>query len=191
MKTFLKITLFSAIIFGLIGCEIADTTPLEESPVDNTKMSSEAESTYPVETEDSTQSYPVGEISKTEMPGYLLPGFITSTPDASLANIIISEVKHENGVEIITLENIGESTQDISAFMIYSPALDTRKILSQNLILDPGETYNLYNGPDTSAYPYEQRWLPQTILNDAMDEVWLTNDSARIIYYFIYYPPVP
>jgi len=191
MKNLLKTILFSAIIFVLMGCGFSQKTTLDEFPADQTKISSETESTYPVETEDTAQSYPVEEIHNTEIPGYLLPGFVTSTPDVSMVNIIISEVKHENGVEIITIENRGESTQDISAFMVYSPALDERKILTQKLILDPGGTYHLYNGTDTSAYPYEQRWLQQTILNDAMDEVWLTNDSARIIYYFVYYPPVP
>jgi|GEM_PF-1160666 hypothetical protein len=191
MKLSIKIFVFGLIIISLMGCSEAKTPSPDEPPNDQTEYSEETEIGYPISPEGSTnQGYPLENNESTEIPAYLLPEFITATPDPALVSIIISEVRHENGLETIVIKNIGEEQQDISAFMIYSPAIDDRKILPQNIVLDTGDTFMLYNGPDTSAYPESQRWLKETILNEALDEVWLLNDAARIVYYFVYYPPV-
>ena len=120
----------------------------------------------------------------------MIPGFVTMTPDADLSSIIVSDVKHEGDVESIYITNISADTHDISKYMIYSPASDARKILPNNLILEPGETYVLYNGTSLENYPVDQRWLDTPVLTQALDEVWLTNSAARILYYFIYYPSI-
>jgi hypothetical protein len=65
-----------------------------------------------------------------------------------------------------------------------------RKILPSNLILEPGESFVLYNGPELEKYPEDQRWLDESVLTEVLDEVWLTNAAARIIYYFVYYPSI-
>ncbi len=137
-----------------------------------------------------TTTYPLGAEQETPVPAYMVPGFITMTPDANLTSIIVSEVRHEGDVESIYITNISSTTQDISSYMIYSPKLDVRKILPSNLILEPGESFILYNGADLEKYPVEQRWLGEPVLTEMLDEVWLTNSAARIMYYFIYYPSI-
>jgi hypothetical protein len=192
MNTTVKMLLIGLIIATLMGCSNLETATPDESTSGQTEFPGETELAYPVNTDDmSNQAYPLENRENTEIPAYLLPGFSTATPDPAMVDIIISEVKHENGLEIIVIKNIAEKTIDISSFMIYSPAFDDRKILPQNLFLESGDTFELYNGPESSEYPESQRWLTQTILNQALDEVWLLNDAARIIYYFVYYPSVP
>lgn len=137
-----------------------------------------------------SNAYPVETAQETQVPAYMVPGFITSTPDASLSSIIVSEVQHKDGVESISIKNISPSTQDISAYMIYSPKLDVRKILPSDLILEPGDSFVLYNGANLDKIPEDQRWLEAPVLTEVLDEVWLTNAAARIIYYFIYYPSI-
>ena len=191
MKTIVKTTLIGMIIATLIGCSNTKTVTPEEFTANQTELSEDTESAYPANTEEMTdQAYPLENRENTEITAYLLPGFSTPTPDPAMVSIIISEVRHENGLETIVIKNISDETMDISSYMIYSPAVDDRKILPQNLTLESGETFMLYNGPGSSEYPESQRWLTQTILEQALDEVWLLNDAARIIYYFIYYPAV-
>lgn len=191
MKTFLKTVLIGMIIATLIGCGNTNTVTPDEYTINHTELPEDTESAYPVNTEEMTdQAYPLENRENTEIPAYLLPGFSTPTPDPEMVSLIISEVRHENGLETIVIKNISGETMDISSYMIYSPAVDDRKILPQNLTLESGETFMLYNGPGSSEYPESQRWLTQTILEQALDEVWLLNDAARIIYYFIYYPAV-
>ena len=93
-------------------------------------------------------------------------------------------------METIYIKNISSTSQDISNYMIYSPKLDVRMIFPSNLILQPDETFALYNGENLENYPEAQRWLAEPALTDTLDEVWLTNSAARIIYYFIYYPSI-
>jgi len=146
---------------------------------------------YPVpDTYVDPNAYPFQAEQETPVPAYMVPGFITMTPDASLTSIIVSEVQHENDVESIYIKNISSDTQDISNYMIYSPKLDLRKILPSNLILEPGESFVVHNGADLEKFPVDQRWLDAPVLTEVLDEVWLTNAAARIVYYFIYYPSI-
>ena len=189
MITFRKIVLLLLLIVVVAGCSPKSTpVPQSTEPAVNPLPELTA---YPIpETNIESNAYPFQTGQDTPVPAYLVPGFITNTPDASLVSIIVSEVQHEDDMESITIKNISSSTQDISSYMIYSPKLDTRKILPSNLILEPGESFVLYNGANLEKYPEEQRWLDAPVLTEALDEVWLTNSAARIIYYFIYYPSI-
>lgn len=189
MKTFRSFALLILLAVVVAGCtskpspEPLTTQSATFPPADQTA--------YPVPggyTE--SETYPLLEAQQTPVPAYLVPGFITNTPDAALVSIIVSEVQHEEGVEIIYIKNISSTSQDISSYMIYSPKLDVRMILPSNLILQPDETFALYNGENLESYPESQRWLAEPVLTETLDEVWLTNSAARIIYYFIYYPSI-
>ncbi len=135
--------------------------------------------------------YPVnpGESNIENKPGYLQPGFITPTPDPALVSVIVSNVEHEGQLEKITLKNISNQRQDIGAFMLFSPELSDRFVLPVDLVLDPEETFTIYNGA-ADQLPQEQVWLEQPILTQPGDEVWLVSRSGAIEYYYIYYPPV-
>ena len=186
MKT-LKLLLILLFLGILTGCG----APALETAKPMVTLENPMDSLYPIETESNINSaYPIDEPKVNGTPAYMLPGFITATPDASVVSIVVSEVRHENEVESIHITNISSEPQDISAFMVYSPKLDLRKILPNNLVLNPGKSFVVYNGADTTNYPEGQRWLDTFILTDVLDEIWLTNNAARIIYYFIYYPSV-
>lgn len=188
MKTFRRIVLLLLLII-VVGCS-SKTTPAPQSTPTVAPASPEL-TAYPIPgTSVEANPYPVQTGQETPVPAYMVPGFITMTPDASVASIIVSEVQHEADVESISIKNISSTTQDISNYMVYSPKLDVRKILPSNLILEPGESFILYNGADLEKYPEDQRWLDAPALTDALDEVWLTNSAARIIYYFVYYPSI-
>lgn len=189
MKTMVKYAIWLMLIGILASCSSQSTPTLQSTP---TVAAPVAESTtYPIASHSSeTSAYPLPGQLTTQTPLYLVPGFITNTPDANLTSIIVSEVRHENDVESIYLTNISAIDQDISNFMVYSPALDVRKILPSNLVLKPGESFILYNGANLSNLPADQQWLDTPILTQALDEVWLTNSAARILYYFIYYPSI-
>ncbi|MFA7408220.1 MAG: hypothetical protein WCY93_10445 [Anaerolineaceae bacterium] len=189
MKTIHKIVIILTLIMLLSSCTLQST---QEPQINATPLVPESENTpYPI-TDNSIESstYPIPVQHETEVPPYMIPGFVTMTPDADLSSIIVSDVKHEGDVESIYITNISADTHDISKYMIYSPASDARKILPNNLILEPGETYVLYNGTSLENYPVDQRWLDTPVLTQALDEVWLTNSAARILYYFIYYPSI-
>ncbi len=189
MKTFRRFALLLLLIVVIAGCS-PKPTPVSQS-TEPAAIPSPELTAYPIpQTNVESNAYPIGTAQETAVPGYLVPGFITNTPDASLVSIIVSEVQHEGDVESIYIKNISSTTQDISSYMIYSPKLDVRKILPSNLILEPGETFVLYNGANLEKFPEEQRWLDAPVLTEALDEVWLTNAAARIIYYFIYYPSI-
>lgn len=189
MKTFRRFALLLLLIVVIAGCS-PKPTPASQSTEPAAPTSPEL-TTYPIpETYTEPNAYPFQTEQETPVPAYLVPGYITNTPDASLVSIIVSEVQHEDDVESIYIKNISSTTQNISSYMIYSPKLDTRKILPSNLILEPGESFVLYNGADLEKFPEDQRWLDEQVLTEALDEVWLTNSAARIIYYFIYYPSI-
>lgn len=189
MKFYRKIALLLLLIIVVAGCS-PKQTPAPQSTEPAAPVLPEL-TTYPITgAYVEPNAYPIGTAQETPVPAYLVPGFITMTPDASLVSIIVSEVQHEDDVEIISIKNISSSTQDISSYMIYSPKLDMRKILPSNLILEPGESFVLYNGADLEKFPEDQRWLDAPVLTEALDEVWLTNAAARIIYYFVYYPSI-
>ncbi len=189
MKTISKILIKLTLVLVLSSCSLQST---QEPQNDTTPLVPESETTpYPITnnlTEGST--YPIPNQQETEVPPYLVPGFVTMTPDANLSSIIVSDVKHEGDVESIYITNISSETQDISNYMVYSPALDVKKILPSNLILEPGESFILYNGANLDNFPVDQRWLETPVLTEVLDEVWLTNGAARILYYFIYYPSI-
>jgi len=178
------------ILFSLLSSCTQQSTPDSES-TPSTVLPSLEKTAYPVpdySLESSTYPFPADQ--ETQVPPYMVPGFVTMTPDPSLTSIIVSEVRHENDVESIYITNISSETQDISNYMIYSPKLDVRKIFPSNLVLEPGESFILYNGANLESYPTEQRWLDKPILTEVLDEVWLTNNAGRILYYFIYYPSI-
>ncbi len=189
MKTRKTIVIILTLIFLLASCTPKET----QEPISETTATIPAAGTtpYPIANqplEGSTYPITVGE--ETEVPAYLVPGFITMTPDAALTSVIVSEVRHDEGVESIYITNISAETQDISNYMIYSPEMDARKILPSNLILEPGESFILYNGVNLGNFPADQQWLDTPVLTEVLDEVWLTNSAARIMYYFIYYPSI-
>jgi len=189
MKTIGKLVVCLIVISVIVSCS-PQTTPTPES-TPSAVVLAPGNTAYPVSgnsTESSTYPVPVQE--GTEVPPYLVPGYITMTPDAELNSVIVSEVRHEDGEESIYITNISSVDQDISNYMIYSPALDVRKILPSNLILEPGESFIMFNGANLDSHPADQQWLDTPILIEALDEVWLTNSAARILYYFIYYPSI-
>ena len=189
MKTFRRFALLLLLIIIVAGCGTQQTPAPQNT--ETAALPLPEQTAYPIPgAYVEPDAYPFESEQETPVPAYMVPGFITMTPDASLVSIIVSEVQHEDDVESISIKNISSSTQDISSYMIYSPKLDTRKILPSNLILEPGESFVLYNGADLEKFPEDQRWLDAPVLTEALDEVWLTNGAARIIYYFIYYPSI-
>lgn len=187
MKEIYRMILVSISLLILSGCQ---SKPTDNANPTLPEQQPSIATTYPLENTYMIESiYPSGEIPETQVPQYLLPGFITATPDSKIAPIVISEVRHENNSEIITIKNISNDEIDISAYMIFSPEAGERKILPNDLKLSSGETYQIYNGENLN-YPQEQIWLNRSILNNPLDEVWLLNKAARIVFYFTYYPTV-
>lgn len=189
MKNISRFTILLVLFTLLSSCAQQSTPDSQRTP--SADLPSPETAVYPVP-DDSLESstYPFPAEQETQVPSYMVPGFVTMTPDANLTSIIISEVRHENDVESIYITNISSETKDISNYMIYSPELDVRKIFPSNLVLEPGESFVLYNGANLDSFPVEQRWLDTPILTEALDEVWLTNSAGRILYYFIYYPSI-
>jgi hypothetical protein len=189
MKSISRFSILIVLLSLLSSCAQQSTPESLSTP--SAVLPSPEKTAYPVPDDFlESSTYPVPGEQATQMPPYMVPGFVTMTPDASLTSIVISEVRHENDVESIYVTNISSATQDISNYMIYSPELDVRKIFPSNLILEPGESFVLYNGANLDSFPVEQQWLDTPILTEALDEVWLTNSAGRILYYFIYYPSI-
>ena len=187
MKVIGKLAVLVIISGMLVSCSPKATATPEGTPL----APATEDTTYPVSGDAAENTtYPAPGQAGTAVPAYLVPGFITMTPDAELNSVIVSEVRHEDNEESIYITNISSINQDISNYMIYSPALDVRKILPGNLILEPGESFILFNGANLGSHPEEQQWLDTPILTEVLDEVWLTNSAARILYYFIYYPSI-
>jgi hypothetical protein len=189
MKNLSKFLILLILTILVGGCSSQSTSaPQNTATAESTLPEMTA---YPVpDTYVDPNAYPFQAEQETPVPAYMVPGFITMTPDANLTSIIVSEVQHEEDVESIYIKNISSDNQDVSNYMIYSPKLDVRKILPNNLILEPGESFVLYNGADLGKFPEDQRWLDAPVLTEALDEVWLTNAAAAIIYYFTYYPSI-
>ena len=189
MKTRKNIVIILILIFLLASCTPEGTQEPQDDP---TALVPAAETIpYPIANQSLEGStYPIAGEQETQVPAYMVPGFITMTPDATLTSIVVSEVRHEDEVESIYITNISSATQDISNYMIYSPEMDARKIFPSNLILEPGESFVLYNGANLQSFPVDQQWLDTPVLTEVLDEVWLTNGAARILYYFIYYPSI-
>lgn len=187
MNSFFRMILMVIILVMLAGCQTANgDNAITPAPEDQTTVAT----TYPMGTTFELESiYPSGEAPGTQVPEYMLPGFTTATPDPELAPIVISEVRHEENVEVIVIKNISNQEIDISAYMIFSPEMGDRKILANNIRLSSGETYELYNGENLEV-PQEQIWLTKAVLNNPLDEIWLLNSAARIVYFFTYYPSI-
>lgn len=189
MRTIKKNVIMLTLIILLSSCTLQSTQEPQSNAAPH--MPATENTPYPIPDNSlESSTYPIGKTQATEIPAYLEPGFVTMTPDANLTSIIVSEVRHEGEMESIYITNISSETQDISNYMIYSPKLDVRKILPSNLILETDESFVLYNGADLESYPEDQRWLDTPVLTEVLDEVWLTNSAARILYYFIYYPSI-
>ena len=175
MKNLSKFLILLILTILVGGCSSQSTSaPQNTATAESTLPEMTA---YPVpDTYVDPNAYPFQAEQETPVPAYMVPGFITMTPDASLTSIIVSEVQHENDVESIYIKNISSDTQDISNYMVYC--------------LEPGESFVLFNGADLEKFPVDQRWLDAPVLTEVLDEVWLTNAAARIVYYFIYYPSI-
>lgn len=187
MNKVVKIITFCFILVTITGCQ---NTNVDNPNTPVSEQQTTIPTIYPMDNVYEIESiYPSGEAIGTQVPEYLLPGFITATPDQELAPIVISEVRHEENVEIIVIKNISDKEVDISAFMIFSPEVGDRKILPNDLRLSSGETFELYNGENLD-FPQEQIWLTKAVLNNPLDEIWLLNSAARIVYYFTYYPAI-
>lgn len=187
MKKVFRIIALCIISVNIMGCQ---NTNVDNANQPVSEQQTTIPTTYPMENVYEIESiYPSGEVIGTQVPEYLLPGFITATPDPELAPIVISEVRHEDNVEIIVIKNISNKEVDISAYMIFSPEVGDRKILPNDLRLSSGETFLLYNGENLD-FPQEQIWLTKAVLNNPLDEIWLLNSAARIVYYFTYYPTI-
>jgi PBP1b-binding outer membrane lipoprotein LpoB len=118
MKTFSKFAMLLILITLIAGCS-SKPTALPQSTATTGSTSPEM-TTYPVPgTFVENNTYPLQAEQETPVPAYMVPGFITMTPDASLVSIIVSEVQHEDNVESIHIKNISSVTQDISSYMIY------------------------------------------------------------------------
>lgn len=188
MKRLISIFMLGIIFLTNTGCQNTTTADPNQDILD---QGTAITTIYPINNVQELESiYPSGDIPETKVPEYLLPGFITATPDPELAPIVISEIKHEDDVEIIVIKNISDKEIDISAYMIFSPEAGDRKILPNDLMLSSGETFQIFNGENLNV-PQEQIWLSKSILVNPLDEIWLLNKAARIVYYFTYYPTIP
>lgn len=178
------------LFLALAGCNWKSVSIIEETSESLNKSETDIRtpSLFNSTSTDLNLLYPIENSLSTQTPNYLSSGFVTLTPDPLLSNIVISEVRHENDVEVIVIKNIGASAQDIGSYIIYSPGANERKVLPKDLVLQSGDTYSIYNGSDLSVFPEEQGWMKNAVLTTAFDEVWILNNAGRIMYYFTYYP---
>lgn len=101
--------------------------------------------------------------------------------------LIISEIRHEDGLETIVVKNNGLEDFDASLYMLFSPELSLKFVLQKNLLLKSGEAVEVYNGEIKGLSP-DYVWLPQMVLTKPGDTLILVAASGMIVYYFDYYP---
>jgi len=112
----------------------------------------------------------------------------TTTPDKTISPLIIEKVERIENSELITLANISDEDIDLKNYIIVDPQEYNLKKFPQNTILKPGEKYLILNGDSqTKISETFDYWLPKNILNQANDEIIITNEAGRIIWSYIYY----
>lgn len=111
----------------------------------------------------------------------------TITANPIYTPLIIASVKNENGVEIITLQNISNSPQDLKIFTIVEPNSQKYKQFDSEILL-PGQTFDIINGTKTQNLSPNQIWLSEPIINIDYDQLYLLNEAGRIIWTFTKLP---
>lgn len=192
MKTKYSVFIFLILILLLTGC--GGKTEETQAPVLVTQPSatSEVSEAYPVQSE-LLPAYPEPEsgTSSTSTSGNssenaaLIP---SATPDPQKDVVIISNVTHsETGLETIMITNISDQPQDINGFSLFIP-LTNEHINIFSVTLDPGQSYNVYNGNGAQEQTDGKAWLDTPLLKQSGDEIILLNRPGRVIWNYIYYP---
>jgi hypothetical protein len=112
----------------------------------------------------------------------------TATADFEISPVIISEVSREGETEQVVLLNVSNQSQEISRIALYNPNTGDRKYLPQGKILEPNESYSIYNGLLPAGINEEQKWTDYPMLQYRDDEVLLLNEAGRMIWTYVYYP---
>lgn len=129
--------------------------------------------------------------SKTNEPGKKpnqtsLPMIVT--PDPVKNPVIIAAVYREDrGLETIVIKNVSEVKQDINGFTLIN-TITSEHVNILNVTLEPGETFNVYNGVGAKEQKDGLPWLDHPLLNEPGDDVTLLNHAGRVIWTYVYYP---
>jgi hypothetical protein len=185
MKTKFSLVMILIMFLLLSGCggnTKTTQTPTMEPP------STSVNEAYPVPNE-SPNVYPGPQSQSTSVnPPENIQLVPTGTPDRQRDFVIISNVFHsETGLETIEITNISDQTQDINGYSLLIPSTGEHVNIF-DVILDPGKSYNVYNGPGAQEQTDGEAWLDTPILQQTGDEIILLNRPGRVIWTYIYYP---
>lgn len=192
MKTNFSVLIFLILIVILCGCagksEETQTPSLATQPPE-VSVTSEA---YPVQGEE-ISPYPEPQSGTTsQSPSGNPPENVqlvpTATPDPQKDVVIISNVTHsETGLETVIITNLSDQVQDINGFSLLIPSTNEH-INIFDVTLDPGQSYNVYNGAGAQEQTDGIAWLDTPALQQFGDEIIFLNHAGRIIWSYIYYP---
>lgn len=165
-------------------------TTTQETPIQQIIPTSTVDinSPYPIQ---QMEAYPSPLIDESSAASPIIgdiPNPLQDTPDPNKSPVIISNINHnENGIETISITNISEQSQDINGYSLINP-MTSEHINIFNVVLEPGDSFFVYNGLDATEYPDGLAWMEQPIIQHPGDSIYLLNHAGRLIWSYVYYP---
>jgi hypothetical protein len=113
---------------------------------------------------------------------------ITATPDPSRTPVAIVSANTGSDPEIITIQNISSSDQDVSGWILFN--LDSEDVFRfpENLVLEPGEVVRVYSAVAENKVPEGAFfWTEETVWEGLPANVLLLNRATRLVYWYVQY----
>lgn len=186
MKNIVKIITITIILIS----SACTTKPTEEVTITQVPLiPTKTTDAYPVQQMEAYPSPLLIEESDTELSIVGdIPNPSAETPDPDKSPVIISNINHDtNGIEAIYITNISKENQDINGYSLIIPST-SEHINIFNVILEPGDSFVVYNGKGAAEKSDGLAWLEIQAIQQPGDSVFLLNRAGRLIWPYIYNP---
>lgn len=196
----LSILLLSSLLSGCDGVDSAEvaqlgatesaTSAVFESPLSEPTATSTTVKAQPSSESTILQS-PLSEPTATPAVVEAQPPSVpsmTATPDPDQTPVAIVSAEIGPNREIITIQNISSSDQDISEWILFN--LDAEDVFRfpENLVLEPGEVVRVYSAVAENEVPESGFfWTEETVWESLPADVLLLNQATRLVYWYVHY----
>lgn len=112
--------------------------------------------------------------------------WVTDTPDPQETPLIISNVmRREDGVEVIFVTNISDAEQALKNRTVLDPQTMEYIDLPDDEVLQPEESFKVYNGPVTPGEVEGLVWQDKPTLKLRGESLILVNQAGRVLWNYV------
>ena len=111
-----------------------------------------------------------------------------STPNPDQTPVAIVDVQIGPEREVVTIENISSSQQDVGGWILFNLASDRTFHFPDGFVLEPGDSVQVYSAVPQDEVPDEAFfWTEEKVWQDFPADILLLNDVTRLVYWYVAY----